>query len=79
VKVRSADKPGDATINGKPGVLMLVHKQPYFNTLDVPRTFRRLSTSWRLRCRKVLCYIELFSSNPPSSSVHRKPEALRFS
>jgi CzcA family heavy metal efflux pump len=35
VELGPADKPGDATINGKPGVLMLVHKQPYFNTLDV--------------------------------------------
>lgn len=31
----AADKPGDATINGQPGVLMLIHKQPSFNTLQV--------------------------------------------
>jgi Cu/Ag efflux pump CusA len=41
VRVGSADKPGDATINGKPGVLMLVHKQPYFNTLDVSRSVQK--------------------------------------
>lgn len=35
VAVGAADKPGDATINGQPGVLMLVHKQPSFNTLTV--------------------------------------------
>jgi CzcA family heavy metal efflux pump len=35
VVIGSADKPGDATINGKPGVLMLIHKQPSFNTLQV--------------------------------------------
>ncbi len=35
VKIGPADKPGDATINGEAGVLILVHKQPYFNTLDV--------------------------------------------
>lgn len=41
VKVGSADKPGDATINGKPGVLILVHKQPYFNTLDVSENVQK--------------------------------------
>ena len=37
VRLGAADKPGDATINGSPGVLMLVHKQPQFNTLKVSR------------------------------------------
>ena len=37
VKVGAADKPGDATIDGQEGVLMLVHKQPDFNTLEVSR------------------------------------------
>lgn len=35
VTIGAADKPGDATINGKPGVLLLIHKQPSFNTLAV--------------------------------------------
>lgn len=41
VKIGPADKPGDATINGKPGVLMLVHKQPDFNTLDVSENVQK--------------------------------------
>lgn len=35
VVIGSADKPGDATINGRQGVLLLIHKQPDFNTLQV--------------------------------------------
>ena len=35
VVVGAADKPGDATINGTPGVLLIIHKQPSFNTLAV--------------------------------------------
>lgn len=35
VRVEAADKVGSTTINGKPGVLLVVHKQPDFNTLTV--------------------------------------------
>jgi CzcA family heavy metal efflux pump len=35
IRIGAADKPGDSTINGEPGVLLLVHKQPFFNTLTV--------------------------------------------
>ncbi len=35
VVVGPADKPGGATINGKRGVLLIVHKQTFFNTLSV--------------------------------------------
>ena len=35
VQIGAADKAGDATINGQPGVVLLVHKQPFFNTLTV--------------------------------------------
>ena len=41
VQVGPADKPGDATINGTPGVLILVHKQPYFNTLTVSENVQK--------------------------------------
>ena len=41
VKVGSADKPGDATINGKRGVLLIVHKQPFFNTLAVSENVQK--------------------------------------
>jgi Cu/Ag efflux pump CusA len=35
VQTGSADKHGDATINGRDGVLLVVHKQPHANTLVV--------------------------------------------
>lgn len=35
VQVAAADKVGSTTINGEPGVLLVVHKQPDFNTLAV--------------------------------------------
>src|SRR5262249_55969135 len=35
VQVGAADKFGDATINGKPGVLLVIHKQPNVDTLGV--------------------------------------------
>ena len=41
VGIGSADKPGDATINGKAGVLLIVHKQPNANTLLVTRELER--------------------------------------
>ncbi|QDV16237.1 Cobalt-zinc-cadmium resistance protein CzcA [Gimesia panareensis] len=41
VTIGSADKPGDATINGQPGVLLLIHKQPSFNTLQVSDDVQR--------------------------------------
>lgn len=44
VAIGSADKPGDATINGKPGVLLLIHKQPSFNTLAVSNDVQQAVT-----------------------------------
>lgn len=41
VQTGAADKPGDATIDGQPGVLLVIHKQPYFNTLTVSRDIAR--------------------------------------
>ncbi len=41
VKIGAADKPGDAVINGRPGVLILVHKQPFFNTRRVSADLQR--------------------------------------
>lgn len=41
IRLGPADKPGDATIDGKPGVLMLVHKQPFFNTLEVSQNVQQ--------------------------------------
>jgi CzcA family heavy metal efflux pump len=35
VRLGSEDKVGDATIDGEPGVLLVIHKQPFFNTLTV--------------------------------------------
>ncbi|MFO0980112.1 MAG: efflux RND transporter permease subunit [Planctomycetaceae bacterium] len=35
VQEAAADRPGSSTINGEPGVLLVVHKQADFNTLDV--------------------------------------------
>lgn len=35
VTTGAADKVGEATINGRPGVLLSIHKQPYSNTLSV--------------------------------------------
>ena len=37
VRIGPARKPGDATIDGRPGVLLIVHKQPSANTLRVTR------------------------------------------
>ncbi len=42
VVVGSADKPGDATINGTAGVLLIIHKQPSFNTLDVTKEVQKV-------------------------------------
>lgn len=41
VVIGPADQPGDATINGVRGVLILVHKQPFFNTLTVSEDVER--------------------------------------
>lgn len=41
VVIGPADKPGGATINGKPGVLLVVHKQPFSNTLLVSRQLQQ--------------------------------------
>ena len=35
VRIGAANKPGDATIDGQPGVLLVVHRQPHANTLAV--------------------------------------------
>lgn len=35
VRIGAADRVGSSTINGQPGVLLIVHKQPDFNTLTV--------------------------------------------
>ena len=35
VRIAAADRVGSATINGLPGVMLVVHKQPDFNTLTV--------------------------------------------
>ena len=37
VRLGTADMVGEATIDGQPGVLMVVQKQPFFNTLRVTR------------------------------------------
>lgn len=37
VRVGAADRVGSCTINGLPGVLLVVHRQPDFNTLTVTR------------------------------------------
>ncbi|AMV16476.1 efflux RND transporter permease subunit [Planctomyces sp. SH-PL14] len=40
VKVAAADRVGSSTINGEPGILLVVHKQPDFNTLTVTASVR---------------------------------------
>jgi CzcA family heavy metal efflux pump len=42
VRVGAADKYGDATIDGRSGVLLVLHKQPNHNTLEVTRTVNRV-------------------------------------
>ena len=42
VRIGPADKAGDATIDGKPGVLLLVHKQAYANTLTVSANVQKV-------------------------------------
>ena len=41
VEVGAADKVGDATMNGRPGVLLVIHKQPFFNTLAVTQSVQQ--------------------------------------
>lgn len=41
VQVGAADKFGDATINGKPGVMLVIHKQPNVDTLGVSEAIDR--------------------------------------
>jgi CzcA family heavy metal efflux pump len=42
VQIGAADQVGDATINGQPGVLLIIHKQPDFNTLAVTQNVQRV-------------------------------------
>lgn len=42
VQLGPSDKPGDATIDGKPGVLLIVHKQPSINTLIVSQNVEKV-------------------------------------
>lgn len=41
VQIAAADKVGSTTINGDPGVLLVVHKQPDFNTLTVSASVQK--------------------------------------
>lgn len=57
VRVAAADRVGSSTINGEPGVLLVVHKQPDFNTLTVTSAVQRALN-------------ELKDSLPPGTTLH---------
>jgi len=40
-RLGAENKVGDATIDGQPGVVMVIHKQPFFNTLAVTRRLQQ--------------------------------------
>ena len=52
---RGCGQTGDATSNGKPGVLTSVHKQPFFNTLADAAMLRKRLRNSRLPCRSWSC------------------------
>jgi CzcA family heavy metal efflux pump len=47
VRIGAADKYGDSTIDGDPGVLLVLHKQPFHNTLAVTDDVNRVLDSMR--------------------------------
>ncbi len=57
VQPGAADKPGDATINGRDGVLLIVHKQPGANTLVVTQALEQ-------------ALAELDAALPPGVTMH---------
>ncbi len=59
VVVAAADKPGDATIDGRLGVLLIIHKQPDFNTLAVTHDLEAAID-------------ELAVAMPPGVKLHRQ-------
>lgn len=62
VCIGPANQPGDATIDGQPGILLIIHKQPRANTLKVTEQLDRAID-------------ELAATLPPGVVVH--PEMFR--
>jgi CzcA family heavy metal efflux pump len=77
-KVGAAVKRGDASINGKPGVILSVYKQPGANTVNLTRQIEEALEQIKANLPPDIEVVQLFKqSNFIENAVHNVEEALR--